>query len=84
MWGVIPSGRWDWTALRDMITKNEVRNSLLLAPMPTAFTSQILGKNECFELYTSNIYSRRVLSGEFVMVNKLVVSGNIGKAKCRR
>ncbi|MBA0607210.1 hypothetical protein Godav_019550 [Gossypium davidsonii] len=70
MWGVTPSGRWDWTALRDMIAKNGVRNSLLLAPMPTASTSQILGNNECFEPYTSNIYSRRVLSGEFVVVNK--------------
>ncbi|KAE8722336.1 Ribonucleoside-diphosphate reductase large subunit [Hibiscus syriacus] len=70
MWGVTPSDRWDWAALRDMITKNGVRNSLLLAPMPTASTSQILGNNECFEPYTSNIYSRRVLSGEFVVVNK--------------
>ncbi|KAJ0097161.1 hypothetical protein Patl1_27663 [Pistacia atlantica] len=70
MWGVTPSDRWDWGALRDMISKNGVRNSLLVAPMPTASTSQILGNNECFEPYTSNIYSRRVLSGEFVVVNK--------------
>lgn len=70
MWGVTPSSRWDWAALRQMIGKNGVRNSLLLAPMPTASTSQILGNNECFEPYTSNIYSRRVLSGEFVVVNK--------------
>ncbi|OVA00254.1 Ribonucleotide reductase large subunit [Macleaya cordata] len=70
MWGVTPSDRWDWAALREMISKNGIRNSLLLAPMPTASTSQILGNNECFEPYTSNIYSRRVLSGEFVVVNK--------------
>ncbi|KAH8507915.1 hypothetical protein H0E87_010169 [Populus deltoides] len=71
MWGVTPSNLlWDWDALREMISKNGVRNSLLLAPMPTASTSQILGNNECFEPYTSNIYSRRVLSGEFVVVNK--------------
>ncbi|KAG5041250.1 hypothetical protein JHK85_013726 [Glycine max] len=70
MWGVMPSSRWDWDALREMIAKTGVRNSLLVAPMPTASTSQILGNNECFEPYTSNIYSRRVLSGEFVVVNK--------------
>ncbi|KAA8537935.1 hypothetical protein F0562_027485 [Nyssa sinensis] len=70
MWGAVPSDRWDWTALRAMISENGVRNSLLVAPMPTASTSQILGNNECFEPYTSNIYSRRVLSGEFVVVNK--------------
>ncbi|MGD1891286.1 MAG: ribonucleoside-diphosphate reductase subunit alpha [Cyclobacteriaceae bacterium] len=71
MWGVTPdSGRWDWTKLKKEVKKNGVRNSLLLAPMPTAATSQILGNNECFEPYTSNIYTRRVLSGEFVVVNK--------------
>ncbi|URE13794.1 hypothetical protein MUK42_37090 [Musa troglodytarum] len=70
MWNVTLSDRWDWAALREMISKNGVRNSLLIAPMPTASTSQILGNNECFEPYTSNIYSRRVLSGEFVVVNK--------------
>ncbi|CAL5332959.1 unnamed protein product [Camellia sinensis] len=70
MWAVMPSDRWDWPTLREMISKNGVRNSLLVAPMPTASTSQILGNNECFEPYTSNIYSRRVLSGEFVVVNK--------------
>ncbi|CAM8904148.1 unnamed protein product [Rhodiola kirilowii] len=70
MWGVEPSERWDWAALRRNISQNGVRNSLLVAPMPTASTSQILGNNECFEPYTSNIYSRRVLSGEFVVVNK--------------
>ncbi|KAG6673886.1 hypothetical protein I3842_15G013800 [Carya illinoinensis] len=70
MWGVTPSPRWDWAALREMISQNGVRNSLLVAPMPIASTSQILGNNECFEPYTSNIYTRRVLSGEFVVVNK--------------
>ncbi|KAK1274904.1 Ribonucleoside-diphosphate reductase large subunit [Acorus gramineus] len=70
MWNVTPSTRWDWAALREMVSRNGVRNSLLVAPMPTASTSQILGNNECFEPYTSNIYSRRVLSGEFVVVNK--------------
>lgn len=71
MWGVTPSsGRWDWTALKKEVKKHGVRNSLLLAPMPTASTSQILGNNETFEPYTSNIYNRRVLSGEFVVVNK--------------
>ena len=70
MWGVTPSDRWDWAALKEEVKKYGVRNSLLLAPMPTASTSQILGNNECFEPYTSNIYSRRVLSGEFVIVNK--------------
>uniref|UniRef100_A0A0E0GE92 Ribonucleoside-diphosphate reductase n=2 Tax=Oryza TaxID=4527 RepID=A0A0E0GE92_ORYNI len=70
MWNVVPSDRWNWSDLREMISKVGVRNSLLIAPMPTASTSQILGNNECFEPYTSNIYSRRVLSGEFVVVNK--------------
>jgi len=64
------SGRWAWGELRNQIKEHGVRNSLLLAPMPTASTSQILGNNECFEPYTSNIYTRRVLSGEFVVVNK--------------
>ena len=71
MWGVVPSSkRWDWTKLKREVKKHGVRNSLLLAPMPTASTSQILGNNECFEPYTSNIYTRRVLSGEFIVVNK--------------
>jgi ribonucleoside-diphosphate reductase alpha chain len=70
MWGVTPGNRWEWDILREEIAKYGVRNSLLVAPMPTASTSQILGNNECFEPYTSNIYSRRVLSGEFVIVNK--------------
>jgi len=64
------SGRWDWEKLRQKVLKYGVRNSLLVAPMPTASTSQILGNNECFEPYTSNIYTRRVLSGEFIVVNK--------------
>ncbi|GBF90100.1 ribonucleoside-diphosphate reductase large subunit [Raphidocelis subcapitata] len=71
MWGVpAPSKRWDWDGLRASIKAHGVRNSLLLAPMPTASTSQILGNNECFEPYTSNIYVRRVLSGEFTVVNQ--------------
>lgn len=71
MWGVTPSsGRWDWENLKKEVKQNGVRNSLLLAPMPTASTSQILGNNECFEPYTSNIYTRRTLSGEFIIANK--------------
>ncbi len=70
MWGVQPTDRWDWKSLKARIRKTGLRNSLLLAPMPTASTSQILGNNECFEPYTSNIYSRRTLSGEFIVVNK--------------
>ncbi|MCE2613784.1 ribonucleoside-diphosphate reductase subunit alpha [Flavobacteriaceae bacterium D16] len=73
LWGIKDeelSGRWDWGKLREKIKKHGVRNSLLVAPMPTASTSQILGNNECFEPYTSNIYTRRVLSGEFIVVNK--------------
>ncbi len=70
MWGVTPSDRWEWDVLKEEVAKYGVRNSLLLAPMPTASTSQILGNNECFEPYTSNVYTRRVLSGEFIVVNK--------------
>mmetsp|Transcript_15763 Transcript_15763/g.33550 ORF Transcript_15763/g.33550 Transcript_15763/m.33550 type:complete len:805 (-) Transcript_15763:157-2571(-) len=70
MWGVTPGDRWDWTALRARIAEHGTRNSLLLAPMPTASTAQILGNNECFEPYTSNIYTRRVLAGEFAVVNQ--------------
>jgi ribonucleoside-diphosphate reductase alpha chain len=70
MWGVTPSDRWEWDVLREEVKEHGVRNSLLLAPMPTASTAQILGNNECFEPYTSNIYTRRVLSGEFIIVNK--------------
>lgn len=70
LWGVTPSNHWDWASLRADLAQYGARNSLLLAPMPTASTSQILGNNECFEPYTSNIYTRRVLSGEFIVVNK--------------
>lgn len=68
MWNVKPSDRWNWDRLKENIKQHGVRNSLLVAPMPTASTSQILGNNECFEPYTSNIYQRRVLSGEFQVV----------------
>lgn len=71
LWGVSPkSGRWNWSELKQKVNKYGIRNSLLVAPMPTASTSQILGNNECFEPYTSNIYTRRTLSGEFIVVNK--------------
>jgi ribonucleoside-diphosphate reductase alpha subunit len=70
MWNVTPTDRWEWNVLREEVIKHGVRNSLLLAPMPTASTAQILGNNECFEPYTSNIYSRSVLSGVFIIVNK--------------
>ena len=81
MWGIKDdelSGRWDWEKLRKEVVKNGVRNSLLVAPMPTASTSQILGNNECFEPYTSNIYTRRVLSGEFIVVNKHLLEDLVG------
>jgi len=70
LWGVKPSDRWEWDVLKEEVKKHGVRNSLLMAPMPTASTAQILGNNEAFEPYTSNIYTRRTLSGEFVVVNK--------------
>jgi ribonucleoside-diphosphate reductase alpha chain len=70
MWGVTPTERWEWSVLKEEVAKFGIRNSLLLAPMPTASTSQVLGNNECFEPYTSNIYTRRVLSGDFIIVNK--------------
>ncbi|MBL7809533.1 MAG: ribonucleoside-diphosphate reductase subunit alpha [Saprospiraceae bacterium] len=70
LWGVTPSNRWDWDGLRERVKKVGVRNSLLVAPMPTASTSQILGNNECFEPYTSNLYTRRTLAGEHIVVNK--------------
>ncbi len=70
MWDVTPTDRWDWKELKESISKHGLRNSLLLAPMPTASTSQILGNNECFEPYTANIYTRRTLSGEYVVVNR--------------
>jgi ribonucleoside-diphosphate reductase alpha chain len=73
LWNVSPSDRWDWASLRERVIKHGARNSLLLAPMPTASTSQILGNNECFEPFTSSIYSRKTLSGEFTVVNKHLV-----------
>lgn len=73
LWGVKPSDRWEWDILRDEIKQHGIRNSLLVAPMPTASTAQILGNNECFEPYTSNLYTRRVLSGEFIVVNKYLL-----------
>lgn len=69
MWDVTPTNLWNWDELKQKIAKHGVRNSLLVAPMPTASTSQILGFNECFEPYTSNLYTRRVLAGEFQIVN---------------
>lgn len=73
MWGVQPGPRWDWKGLKEDVAKHGVRNSLLLALMPTASTSQILGNNECFEPYTQNLYTRRVLSGDFIVVNKCLM-----------
>ncbi len=70
MWNVTPTARWNWAALKEEVQATGIRNSLLLAPMPTASTASILGNNECFEPYTSNLYTRRVLSGEFIVVNK--------------
>jgi ribonucleoside-diphosphate reductase alpha chain len=70
LWNVTPSGNWDWASLRERVKQVGVRNSLLVAPMPTASTSQILGNNECFEPYTSNLYTRRTLAGEHIVVNK--------------
>lgn len=78
MWGVTPTDRWDWAGLKADIAKYGLRNSLLLAPMPTASTSQILGNNECFEPYSSNLYTRRTLSGEFIVVNKHLLHDLIG------
>merc|ERR1740117_1576105 len=70
LWGVTPSDRWDWAALKAKIAEHGIRNSLLIAPMPTASTAQILGNNESIEPFTSNIYSRRVLAGEFQVINQ--------------
>jgi ribonucleotide reductase alpha subunit len=72
-WNVVPSDRYNWDTLKQSIIKHGLRNSLLVAPMPTASTSQILGFNECFEPFTSNLYSRRTLAGEFVVVNKYLM-----------
>ena len=79
MWGVTPTARWDWTGLRQEIMKHGVRNSLLLAPMPTASTAQILGNNEAFEAFTSNLYKRRTLAGEYTVVNKYLVEDLIDR-----
>lgn len=83
LWSVKPTtfDMWDWDALRSRVRKHGVRNSLLMAPMPTASTSQILGFNECFEPFTSNLYTRRVLSGEFILINKYLVQELIGLGK---
>ena len=78
MWNVTPSMRYDWAKLKQSIINYGLRNSLLIAPMPTASTSQILGYNECFEPFTSNLYSRRTLAGEFVVVNKYLMKELIG------
>ena len=74
LWGVTPSDRWDWTALKAQIAEHGMRNSLLMAPMPTASTAQILGNNEAIEPFTSNMYTRRVLAGEFAVVNKYMLT----------
>jgi ribonucleoside-diphosphate reductase alpha chain len=81
MWDVEPTDRWDWTKLKKDIAQNGLRNSLLLAPMPTASTSQIMGNNECIEPYTSNIYTRRTLSGEYIIVNKHLLRDLIALGK---
>ena len=73
LWKTEPSKNWDWKALRKALQKHGARNSLLLAPMPTASTAQILGNNECFEPFTSNLYKRNTLSGEFVIINKHLI-----------
>jgi ribonucleotide reductase alpha subunit len=80
LWGRTPkSGRWDWAALKAQIAQHGLRNSLLVAPMPTASTAQILGNNESFEPYTQNLYVRRVLSGEFVQVNRHLLKDLIAR-----
>lgn len=73
LWGITPTETWDWEHLRKGVAKHGARNSLLLAPMPTASTAQILGNNECFEPFTSNLYKRNTLGGEFVVINKHLI-----------
>jgi ribonucleotide reductase alpha subunit len=73
LWNVKPTNRYDWPSLRDKIMTHGIKNSLCIAPMPTASTSQILGNNECFEPFTSNIYTRRTLAGEFMVINKYLM-----------
>ena len=88
MWGVTPSSRWDWAGLRAKVAEHGIRNSLLLAPMPTASTAQIMGNNESTEPFTSNMYNRRVLAGEFTIVNKYLlkdlVEGGMWTPEVRR
>jgi ribonucleotide reductase alpha subunit len=79
MWDVTPTDRWDWAALRARVATHGARNSLLLAPMPTASTAQILGNNESVEPFTSNIYTRRVLAGEFPMINRHLLNDLIAR-----
>ena len=79
LWGVEPSDRHDWGALKERVSQHGLRNSLLVAPMPTASTAQILGNNECFEPYTSNIYMRRVLAGQFAVINRHLLQDLIAK-----
>jgi ribonucleoside-diphosphate reductase alpha chain len=74
MWEVTPSDRYNWNELKDNIIKHGLKNSLLISPMPTASTSQIMGSNECFEPFTSNLYKRKTLAGEFIVVNKYLVN----------
>jgi ribonucleoside-diphosphate reductase alpha chain len=74
LWGAKPSERYDWEKLKERVIKNGARNSLLLAPMPTASTAQILGNNECFEPFTTNMYKRNTLGGEFIVINKHLIS----------
>ena len=73
LWNIPATSRYDWEKLRSDIIQNGVRNSLCIAPMPTASTSQILSNNECFEPFTSNIYTRRTLAGEFIVINKYLI-----------
>ena len=79
LWNVTPSSRWDWAKLRKDLAEHGCRNSLLLAPMPTASTAQILGNNESFEPFTSNMFTRRVLAGEFAVVNKYLLNDLIAR-----
>lgn len=79
LWGVTPTDLWDWAALKEKVAQFGLRNSLLVAPMPTASTSQILGNNECFEPYTSNVYLRRTLAGEFVVINQHLLKDLIAR-----
>jgi len=83
MWNKTPQNGYDWDGLKEEIKKYGLRNSLLIAPMPTASTSQILGNNEAFEPYTSNLYTRRVLSGEFVCINSHLVEDLIARVNIK-